>query len=84
MAGPRVTFIMIATAGCTGMKDFGNGEYSGDCFFLVAKLKGLDCRSAADFVEVLHTIDRELCLGLDGAIPSGTNNREEAAGRHGP
>jgi len=63
-------------SGMYRMKDFGNGEYSGDCFFLVAKLKGLDCRSAADFVEVLHTIDRELCLGLDGAIPSGTNNRE--------
>ena len=63
-------------SGTYRMKDFGNGDYSGDCFFLVAKLKGLDCRSAADFVEVLHTIDRELCLGLDGAIPSGTNNRE--------
>lgn len=41
-------------SGMYRMKDFGNGEYSGDCFFLVAKLKGLDCRSAADFVEVLH------------------------------
>ena len=52
-------------SGTYRMKDFGNGDYSGDCFFLVAKLKGLDCRNAADFVEVLHTIDRELCLGLD-------------------
>ena len=57
-------------SGTYRMKDFGNGDYSGDCFFLVAKLKGLDCRNAADFVEVLHTIDRELCLGLDGDIPT--------------
>lgn len=64
-------------SGTYRMKDFGNGDYSGDCFFLVAKLKGLDCRNAADFVEVLHTIDRELCLGLeddsseDTAVPDG-------------
>lgn len=51
-------------SGTYRMKDFGNGDYSGDCFFLVAKLKGLDCRNAADFVEVLATIDRELCLGI--------------------
>ena len=57
-------------SGTYRMKDFGNGDYSGDCFFLVAKLKGLDCRNAADFVEVLHTIDRELCLGLDGDSPT--------------
>ena len=43
-------------SGTYRMKDFGNGDYSGDCFFLVAKLKGLDCRNSADFVEVLHTI----------------------------
>ena len=59
-------------SGTYKMKDFGNGEYSGDCFFLVAKLKGLDCRNAADFVEVLHTIDRELGLGLDGEPSPGT------------
>ena len=70
-------------SGMYRMKDFGNGEYSGDCFFLVAKLKGLDCRSAADFVEVLHTIDRELCLGLGPSLPVPTIGRE-AAGRHGP
>ena len=51
-------------SGTYRMKDFGNADYSGDCFFLVAKLKGLDCRNAADFVEVLETIDRELCLGI--------------------
>ena len=39
------------------MKDFGNDSYSGDCFFLVGQLKGLDCNRAADFVEIL-----EICL----------------------
>ena len=63
-------------SGMYRMKDFGNGEYSGDCFFLVAKLKGLDCHSAADFVEVLHTIDRELCLGLENDTPIDGINRE--------
>lgn len=53
------------------MKDFGNGDYSGDCFFLVAKLKGLDCRNAADFVEILETIDRELCLGVGASDMNG-------------
>ena len=56
-------------SGTYKMKDFGNGDFSGDCFFLVAKIKGLDCRNAADFVEVLETIDRELCLGIGGKVP---------------
>lgn len=64
-------------SGTYRMKDFGNGDFSGDCFFLVAKLKGLDCRNAADFVEVLHTIDRELCLGLDGESPNDTDLRND-------
>ena len=45
------------------MKDFGNDSYSGDCFFLVGQLKGLDCNRAADFVEILEIIDRDLGLG---------------------
>ena len=47
------------------MKDFGNDEFSGDCFSLVAKLKGLNCKNPKDFVEVLQTINRDLNLGLD-------------------
>lgn len=46
------------------MKDFGNDEFSGDCFFLVAKLNGLDCRNKHDFVKTLKIIDRDLSLGL--------------------
>jgi len=49
------------------IKDFGNDEYSGDCFFFVGKLKGLQCNDGADFVEILKTINREMSLGLDNS-----------------
>lgn len=49
------------------IKDFGNDEYSGDCFFFVGKLKGLECTNGADFIEILKIINRELSLGLDDA-----------------
>lgn len=45
-------------------KDFGNDDYSGDCFFFVGKLKGLNCNNGADFVEILKIINRDMCLGL--------------------
>ena len=51
------------------MKDFGNDNYSGDCFFLVGQLKGLDCNRALDFIEILETIDRDLGLGLSSGTP---------------
>lgn len=51
-------------SGTYKMKDFGNPDYSGDCFFLVAFLNGLDCNNASDFVEVLRHIDRDMGLGL--------------------
>jgi hypothetical protein len=47
------------------IKDFGNDDYSGDCFFFVGKLKGLDCRISKDFIEILQTINHDLSLGLD-------------------
>ncbi|MCE8621515.1 bifunctional DNA primase/helicase [Bacteroides fragilis] len=46
------------------MKDFGNPSYSGDCFFLVASLKGLDNNNASDFVTVLQAINREMNLNI--------------------
>lgn len=46
------------------MKDFGNPSYSGDCFFLVASLKGLDSNYASDFVTVLQAINREMNLNI--------------------
>lgn len=50
-------------SGMYKMKDFGNDNYSGDCFFFVGQLKGLNCNRAADFVEILDIIDRDLGLG---------------------
>lgn len=47
------------------MKDFGDDAYSGDCFILVAKLQGLDCRNANDFVKILSIINRDLNLNLN-------------------
>ena len=64
-------------SGTYRMKDFGNGDFSGDCFFIVAKIKGLDCKNAADFVEILETIDRELCLGISEDVPPFTEKELE-------
>ena len=68
-------------SGTYRMKDFGNGDFSGDCFFIVAKIKGLDCKNAADFVEILETIDRELCLGISEDVPPETVRERQAATR---
>lgn len=66
-------------SGMYKMKDFGNDNYSGDCFFFVGQLKGLDCNRAGDFVEILEIIDRDLGLGLATGSPIAitpvTNNR---------
>jgi hypothetical protein len=51
------------------MKDFGDDSYSGDCFDIVGKLKGLDCGNPKDFVEILQTINRDLFLGLSDDCP---------------
>lgn len=56
-------------SGIYKMKDFGNDSYSGDCFFFVGQLKGLDCNNSMDFVEILETIDRDLGLGLTTGNP---------------
>mgnify|MGYP002949822230 FL=1 len=46
------------------MKDFGNDDYSGDCFAFVGKLNGLDCKDSKDFIQIMKLIDRDLHLGL--------------------
>lgn len=51
-------------SGIYKMKDFGNDDYSGDCFALVGKLNGLNCKEPKDFVEILAIIDRDMHLGL--------------------
>ena len=49
------------------IKDFGNDDFSGDCFFFAGKLKGLDCSNGIDFVEILNIINRDMSLGLDSS-----------------
>jgi archaellum biogenesis ATPase FlaH len=46
------------------MKDFGNDTFSGDCFDIVGKIKGLNCNSPKDFIAILQTVNRDLSLGL--------------------
>lgn len=46
------------------MKDFGNDDYSCDCFELVGRLNGLDCKNPKEFVEIMEIINRDLNLGL--------------------
>ena len=47
---------------CFKIKDFGNPDFSGDCFAFVAKLKNLDLK--LDFLQVLQIINRDLSLHL--------------------
>jgi hypothetical protein len=49
---------------CYRLKDFGNDDYSGDCFAFVGKLCGLDCNRPADFMQILEKVDNDLHLGL--------------------
>ncbi len=48
---------------CFKIKDFGNEEYSGDCFSFVARLNNLDVKQ--DFNQVLHLINCDLGLHLE-------------------
>lgn len=43
-------------------KDFGAFDQSGDCFFIVGKILGLNCELKSEFIEILNTIGRELFL----------------------
>jgi hypothetical protein len=52
---------------CYRLKDFGNEDYSGDCFFFVGKLCGLDCNRPSEFILILEKINKDLLLGLIGA-----------------
>lgn len=56
-------------SGIYKLKDFGNDDFSGDCFALIGKLHGLDCKQSKEFIEIMAIIDRDLHLGLmDGFI----------------
>ncbi|OYU82589.1 MAG: topoisomerase [Flavobacterium sp. BFFFF2] len=45
-------------------KDFGSAEYSGDCFFIVGNMFGLDCADKEDFYKILELINQDLGLFL--------------------
>lgn len=47
------------------LKDYGNDNYSGDCFHFVGKILGTDCRHADSFLEILQTINQDLTLGME-------------------
>ncbi|MEO0008765.1 MAG: hypothetical protein RJA20_2961 [Bacteroidota bacterium] len=47
------------------IKDFGDPEFSGDCFFLVGKIKKLSCDDKHDFIAILKLINTDLRLDLD-------------------
>jgi energy-coupling factor transporter ATP-binding protein EcfA2 len=52
-------------SGIYKFKDFGDSEYSGDCFFMVGKIFALECDDRTDFLRILEIIDRELYLNLE-------------------
>lgn len=47
------------------LKDYGNDDYSGDCFHFVGKIIGIDCCQASNFTEILKKINRDLKLNLE-------------------
>lgn len=52
-------------ANCYKMHDFGNSQFSGDCFWFAAMVNGLDVRQ--NFPELLQLINKDLCLNLTRA-----------------
>ncbi|MDR0830188.1 MAG: toprim domain-containing protein [Prevotellaceae bacterium] len=51
-------------SGAYKIKDFGNDDFSGDCFSFVGNLKNLNCNNSKDFVEILQIINNDLRLNL--------------------
>ena len=50
-------------ANCYKMHDFGNSEFSGDCFWFAALTNHLDVKQ--NFPEVLDLINKDLCLNIE-------------------
>ncbi|MBS5867355.1 MAG: toprim domain-containing protein [Alistipes indistinctus] len=62
---PSCNIYMDRKSQCYRIKDFGNEDYSGDCFSFVGKLFELDCSRSQDFIRILKIIDSDLHLGLE-------------------
>jgi len=56
-------------SGVYKMKDFGNDNFSGDCFFLVGKITGENCNDKQGFVQILKRINDDLHLNLNPYRP---------------
>ncbi len=52
-------------SGVYKFKDFGDAEFSGDCFFFVSKIFALSCDDRHDFIRILQIVDGELGLCLE-------------------
>src|SRR5665648_283984 len=52
---------------CYRLKDFGNDNYSGDCFAFVGKLCDLDCNRPIEFMQILEQINNCLLYTSDAA-----------------
>lgn len=61
------------------MEDFGAPEYSGDCFWFVATLHGLDVKRS--FVQVLNMIIKDLMLNIDSPTDNGYRNNQSTMQR---
>lgn len=55
------------------LKDYGNNDWNGDCFFVVAKIEQLN--SKTDFLTILGIINKELSLGLDVSISDSCHSK---------
>ena len=62
---PSCNIYLDRKSQCYRIKDFGNEDYSGDCFSFVGRLLGLDCSRSQDFIQILKIIDSDLHLGLE-------------------
>lgn len=57
------------------LTDFGDSDWSGDCFHVVAKIQQLNLQT--QFVEVMKVIDKECSLGIFNDNISYVSNRRE-------
>lgn len=60
---PSCNIYFESRANCYKMHDFGNVEFSGDCFWFAATVNHLDVKR--NFPEVLQRINDDLCLNIE-------------------
>ncbi len=62
---PSCYIFLSKKRGVYTMFDHGSREHSGDCFFLVGMLHGLDSNNSSEFIEIMLIIDRDLNLNCN-------------------